>query len=77
MRANEASKTIDYPRFPTGENKRAWDLSPLARVSSQVPFFRVFEGERRFDGFPFGLHRNGPKRAVFGALSDGASNRPV
>lgn len=30
------------------------------------PFFRVFGGRRRFDGFPFGLHRNAPKRAFFG-----------
>ena len=30
------------------------------------PFFRVLEGERRIDGFPFGWRRNAPNRAVFG-----------
>lgn len=30
------------------------------------PFFRVLEGERRLDGFPFGWRRDAPKRAFFG-----------
>ena len=30
------------------------------------PFFLVLEGERRFDGFPFGWRRDAPKRAFFG-----------
>ena len=30
------------------------------------PFFRVFGGPRRIDGFPFGWRRNTPKWAVFG-----------
>lgn len=30
------------------------------------PFFRVFGGPRRIDGFPFGWRRNAPKSAVFG-----------
>ena len=29
------------------------------------PFFRVFGGQRRFDGFPGVPHRNAPKRAFF------------
>ena len=60
------------PPIPTGENNLAC-VSIIARVSSQVPFFRVFGGQRRFDGFPFGLHRKGPKKGPFWALSDGAS----
>lgn len=30
------------------------------------PFFRVFGGPRRFDGFPFDWRRKAPKRAVLG-----------
>ena len=41
------------------------------------PFFLVLEGERRFGGFPFGLHRKGPKKGLFWALSSMPSNRPV
>lgn len=70
MRAKVASKPIDYPpisQIPQGENKLAWrGFVPLARVPSQVPFFRVFGGQRRSHGFPFGLHRNGPFWAASG-----------
>ena len=32
----------------------------------ECPFFRVFEGEMHFIGFPFGWRRDAPKRAFFG-----------
>ena len=72
MRAKGASKSIDSP----GESgKQSWrgGFVPLARVSSQGPFFRVSVGEMHFIGFPFGLHRKGPFLGLFVALSDGAS----
>lgn len=67
MRAKVASNSPDSPDSPGG------GCPALARVSSQVPFFRVLEGERRLDVFPFGLHRKSPFLGRFWALSAGAS----
>lgn len=63
-RAKVASKSIDSP----GESgEQAGVCVPPLRVCPLMgPFFRVFEGERRIGGFPFGLHRNAPKSAVLG-----------
>ena len=47
-------------------NVREAHLVTICHRPWEWPFFRVFEGERRIDGFPFGWSRNPPKSAVFG-----------
>ena len=64
--------------FPCAQRcERKAHLVTICHRPWEWPFFRVFEGKRRIDGFPFGWSRNPPKKGRFGALSDGASNRPA
>ena len=47
-----------------GASRKAHPVTICHRLR-EGPFFRVFGGQIRIDGFPFGLHRNPPKRAFF------------
>ena len=69
MSPGDGDSSVDFPLARKARMNRVlrWcHLVTFCHRLRECPFFRVFEGERRFDGFPDVPHRNAPNRAFFG-----------